>query len=50
MILGVCSWLEQKFGIDATLIRIGFVVFTLLGGAGILLYVILGIMKQFANT
>lgn len=38
---GVCGGLGEYFGIDSSLVRVGFVVFTLAGGAGILLYVIL---------
>lgn len=38
---GVCGGLGEYFGIDPTLIRILFVITALLGGPGILLYVVL---------
>src|SRR5687768_10983285 len=40
LIGGVCAGLGAYFRIDATLIRIGWMLFTLLGGAGILVYLI----------
>jgi phage shock protein C len=41
---GVCGGLAQYFNIDATLIRVLFVVFTLLGGPGLVVYVVLWIV------
>jgi phage shock protein C len=42
MLLGVCGGLAQRFGIDSTLIRIIFVIASVLGmGSPILLYFIL---------
>lgn len=41
MILGVCEWLGRKLKTEAKLLRIAFVIFALLGGSGILLYLIL---------
>jgi len=38
---GVCGGLGEYFGIDSSFIRIGFVVFTLAGGAGILVYLVM---------
>ena len=40
MIAGVCAGFGEFFGIDPTLIRIGVAVFCLLGGSGILAYII----------
>jgi phage shock protein C len=37
---GVCGGLAEYFGIDPTLLRLVWVVFTLLGGAGFLAYMI----------
>lgn len=37
---GVCGGLGEYFGIDPTVVRILWIVFTLLGGAGILAYLI----------
>jgi phage shock protein C len=45
-LLGVCAWLSVKLGIDVTILRIIFVVATLLGvGAPILIYLILYLVK-----
>jgi phage shock protein C len=41
---GVCGGLAQYFDIDPTLVRLAFVIMTLIGGAGILLYIILWIV------
>ena len=38
MLAGVAAGLADYFGVDVTLIRIAFVVFTFLGGAGIPVY------------
>jgi phage shock protein C len=44
MIGGVCGGLAVYFGVDPTIVRILWVVITLLGGAGILLYIILWVI------
>jgi phage shock protein C len=41
---GVCGGLAQYFNIDATLIRVLFVVLAVLGGSGLVLYVALWII------
>jgi phage shock protein C len=38
---GVCGGIADYFGWDPTLVRAGWVVLTLLGGSGVLLYLIL---------
>lgn len=43
-IAGVCGGIAKYFGISSTLVRIIAVVFTLLGGSGILLYIIAWIL------
>ena len=40
VIAGVCGGLAEYLKIDATIIRIIWLIFTLAGGAGILLYII----------
>jgi phage shock protein C len=35
---GVCGGLAQYFNLDATLIRVLFIVLTVLGGAGLVIY------------
>ncbi len=41
---GVCAGIAKYFDIDPTLIRLAWVVFTLLGGSGILAYIIAAII------
>lgn len=41
MIGGVCGGLGEYFGVDPTLLRLAFVLVTLAGGAGILIYLVL---------
>ena len=41
---GVCGGLAQYFNIDATLIRVLFVVLALLGGPGIVIYLLMWII------
>jgi phage shock protein C len=41
---GVCGGLAQYFNTDPTLIRVLFVVFALLGGPGLLTYLVLWIV------
>ena len=41
MIAGVCGGIAEYMDLDPTLVRIIFVLITLLGGSGILLYIIL---------
>jgi phage shock protein C len=43
-VAGVCGGLGQYFNLDATLIRILFVVLAVLGGSGLLLYVAMWII------
>lgn len=44
VIAGVCAGLAQYFDIDPVLVRVAFVLLALLGGPGILLYIILWIV------
>lgn len=44
MLGGVCGGLAEYFSIDATLIRLGWVLFCALGGSGILAYIIAAII------
>lgn len=37
-ICGVCGGIGEYFDIDPTLVRIAFILFSILGGSGILLY------------
>lgn len=39
-IAGVCGGLAEYFNIDSTIVRLALVVFCILGGAGLLFYII----------
>jgi phage shock protein C len=41
MLGGVCGGLGAYFNLDPTLVRLAFVAVTLLGGSGVLIYIIL---------
>ena len=40
MLCGVCSGIANYFNIDPTIVRLGWVIFILAGGCGILAYII----------
>ena len=44
MVDGVCSGIAEYFGIDPTLVRLGWLLFCVLGGSGILAYIIAAII------
>lgn len=44
LIAGVCAGVANYFDVDPTLVRILWVLFVLLGGSGILVYVIMWIL------
>ena len=41
---GVCGGIGEYFGVDPTMVRIGWVVFCLLGGSGVLAYILCAIL------
>ena len=41
---GVCGGIAEYFNIDSTLVRLGWVLFSLLGGSGLLAYIIASIV------
>ena len=43
-ICGVCGGLAKYFNIDPTLVRVGWTLFTFLGGSGLLAYIICAII------
>ncbi len=45
---GVCGGIAEYFGWDPTLVRIAWVLLTLLGGSGILLYLIMWVVMPEA--
>lgn len=44
MLSGVCGGIAEYFNIDPTLVRLVWVIITLMGGAGILAYIIAAII------
>ena len=44
MLAGVCAGIAEYFGWDATWVRLGWALFTLLGGSGLLAYLIAAII------
>ena len=44
MIDGVCAGIGEYFDVDPTLVRLGFVVFSCLGGSGLLIYIVAAII------
>jgi phage shock protein C len=43
-LFGVCSGLANYFDLDPTIVRVGFIFAVILGGTGILAYIILAIV------
>ncbi len=44
MLAGVCGGIGEFFNIDPTLVRLGWVVFSALGGSGVLAYIVAAII------
>ena len=44
MIAGVCGGIAEYFGVDSTVIRVAWVIFSLMGGSGVLAYIIAAIL------
>ena len=44
MICGVCAGIGEYLGIDATVVRLLWVLFSVMGGAGILAYIVAAII------
>ncbi len=40
MVDGVCGGIARYFGVDPTLVRLGWVLFTAMGGSGIVAYIL----------
>ena len=49
MIDGVCAGIAEYFNIDPTLVRLAWVLFTALGGSGIIAYIICAIVFPKKN-
>ncbi|MFK2904599.1 PspC domain-containing protein [Dyella ginsengisoli] len=48
-IAGVCGGIADYYGWDPTLVRVGWIVLTLLGGSGILLYLVMWLVMPKAD-
>lgn len=46
VIAGVCSGLGNYLGVDVTIMRVLFVAMALLGGPGLLIYIVLAIIMK----
>lgn len=45
-LLGVCAWLADRFDLDVSGVRLGWIIVTLLGvGSPVLVYLILALVK-----
>jgi len=44
ILAGVCGGLADYFSVDVTLIRLAFVILTIVGGSGLLIYLVLAII------
>lgn len=44
MLAGVCGGIGEYFNVDPTLIRLAWVIFSLMGGSGVLAYIIAAII------
>lgn len=49
ILLGTSVWLAEKTGMDVQMIRILFIILVLIGGSGILLYLLLWLASQIAK-
>lgn len=50
MIAGVCSGFAEFFGVDPTIVRIVWAAVTLLGGTGIILYIVCTLVMPQPNS
>lgn len=48
MLAGICGGLAEYFGVDPTWIRLFFVLFALLGGVAILVYLVMWVIVPLA--
>ena len=49
MVAGVCGGIAEYFDIDPTMVRLGLLAFCLLGGSGLLVYIIAAIVIPSAD-
>jgi phage shock protein PspC (stress-responsive transcriptional regulator) len=46
-IAGVCAGLAEEFGISVTILRLAFLLATLIGGPGIIIYLVLWVVMPY---
>lgn len=44
VLAGVCGGLAEYFNIDVTIIRLAFVILTIMGGSGLIIYIIMSLV------
>ena len=44
MVDGVCGGIAQYFGLDPTLVRLAWIIFSAMGGSGILAYILAAVV------
>ena len=49
MIAGVCAGLAEEFGISITIVRLAFVLGTLVSGMGVILYLVLWVVMPYSS-
>ena len=47
MVAGVCTGLAEQFGISVTILRLAFVLGTLIGGPGLIIYIVLWVVMPY---
>ena len=50
VLCGVCGGIAEYFGIDATLVRIGFIIISLACGSGVLAYLAASVIMPYRKT
>ena len=47
MVAGVCAGLAEQFGISVTILRLAYVLGTLIGGPGLIIYIVLWVVMPY---
>jgi len=50
MIAGVCAGLAEQFGISVTILRLAFVLGTLIGGWALIVYIVLWVVMPYRRS
>ncbi len=50
MIAGVCAGLAEQFGVSVTALRLAAVLFTLIGGWGLIIYIVLWVIMPYRDA